>query len=64
MKLQKMEKHDLAAFSLALNSEREMERSVLVPIPPPFQQVTDYLVSLYGPKDERNTAAAQLAVSK
>ena len=64
MKLKKMEKHDLAAYSIAINSDREMKRSVLVPMAPPYQKVTDYLVSLYGPKDSRNTQKAQSATSK
>lgn len=36
MKLKKMEKHDLAAYSIAINSDREMKRSVLVPMAPPY----------------------------
>jgi hypothetical protein len=42
-KLKNENRHDLAAFSLALDSQREMERSKLVPMAPPYQKVTDYL---------------------
>jgi len=45
IKLKNENRPDLAAFSLALDSEREMERSELVPLAPQYQKVTDYLTN-------------------
>lgn len=42
-KLQTENRPDLAAFSLALNSDREEQRSILEPLPPAYQKVTEYL---------------------
>ena len=47
-KLRREKQHKLAAFSLALDSEREQERSMLVPMAPPYQEVTRYLTATHA----------------
>ena len=42
-KLKNENRPDLAAYTLAMDSEREMNRSELVPMAPSYQKVTDYL---------------------
>ena len=55
MHLKTLEKHDLAAYSLAIDSEREMVRSILVPLGKPYQKVTNYLSDLYDPSGKKGT---------
>ena len=44
-KLAHEQQMELAAYSLALDSERELERSALVPMNPAYAKVTSYLQS-------------------
>ena len=42
-KMIKRKKFELAAFSIALDSDRERKRSTLVPMPTGFAKVHDYI---------------------
>ena len=43
----------MAAFTLAIDSEREMGRSELVPMAPNYKQVTEYLTKTHEKATKR-----------